>query len=54
MDITEVETQTAAEAAGSDCILRSCDSWGDFGCYEIEPAISRFTTVRLSESIAIE
>ena len=50
MDITEVETHTAAEAAGSDCILRSCDSWGDFGCYEIEPAIRRFTTVRLSES----
>jgi hypothetical protein len=37
-----------ADKAGDKSILNSCDHWGDFGRYEIEPPAGKFVAVKLS------
>jgi len=49
LSVSEESVDRAAKKAGSKSILRSCGDWGDFGRYEIQPAVQNFTRVRLSE-----
>jgi hypothetical protein len=47
---TREQVEELAKKAGDRAILHSCDTWGDFGRYEIEPVVRGFTAFRLKNS----
>jgi hypothetical protein len=47
---TLAQVEELAKKARDNAILRSCNTWGDFGRYQIEPAVRHFTTSRLKGS----
>jgi hypothetical protein len=47
---TREQVEKLATEAGDKGILHSCDTWGDFGRYEIEAVVRHFTTYRLKSS----
>jgi hypothetical protein len=47
---TREQIEELAKKTADRTILHSCDTWGDFGHYEIEPAVRRFTASRLKSS----
>jgi hypothetical protein len=48
LQIPDATLKKIANKAGDTTILRSCDSYGDFGRYEIETSINKFVATRLS------
>ena len=47
---TQEQVEELAKKTGDKAIMHSCNTWGDFGRYEIEPAVRRFTALRLKSS----
>jgi hypothetical protein len=51
LSVTESQLEKIAEKAGGEAIARSCTSLiGDFGRYEIDTTVTRFTSTRLSDA----
>jgi SAM-dependent methyltransferase len=48
LEVTDAALKKITDKAGDTAILSSCDSYGDFGRYEIEPSVNKFVAVKLS------
>src|SRR5690606_31048997 len=51
LTVTEAQVERLATTAGDEAILYSSAKWGDFGRYEIEPMLRRFTAHRLTKAV---
>jgi hypothetical protein len=49
--LTDGSLNRLADKAGDKSIWHSCDQYGDFGRYEIDPAIGKFVAVRLASPV---
>jgi len=48
LHVTDAALKKITDKAGDTEILTSCDRYGDFGRYEIEPSVNKFVAVKLS------